>query len=278
MKEYFIPFSQTAVMMPLKSLVKTPVHAIHLVKDDKKIYSKGFVSSLSEVTNTPLSIRQKIVSEGKDFHYAHLAEYGACHSFSIVWLSLILREKLPYTTVNQRLDSLQKNCQKIVQLQKDYCFTAISTQNPLADHTLLQSQGLHETGVVEGSLLGGTLLEKITIQLMSEMHQPTGAAFLHSFSYIDNGQTARHTIAYFRPITEVNGRKVPIDNNIIIFDPNFGEACIQIDQLPNALSNLFTYYGARLTASILRGIDNDPTKQGKYVSFNLSRARPLAKT
>ncbi|MCC7005296.1 MAG: hypothetical protein IT497_01460 [Ottowia sp.] len=271
----FASFSQSTVMAPLNVLLNTTQSMIATPSSDQINNTAISQALLATLKNSPVSLQQ-IKSNPRDFHYANLAQYGACHSFTIAWVSLMFETGNDAMSMHTRINNLQQSSQLIMQLQKQYIVSSIDTHNSVADEALLHSQGLQATSQVERSLLGSTLLEKTCVELATEMSAPRSPAYIHSFSYIDaNGQRAGHTIGYFRQMKEVNGRRVAADDYVTIFDPNYGEKRIHSSALPNAFATLMSRYSLDLRASILRRVDVDRVVREKSALFSAVKSRPL---
>lgn len=276
MKDYYLSFSQVNIMTALKPLLHTPNHDLQIIKDGKLINSSGMRQSLKNVGNTVISVREQMATERKGLHYAHLANQGACQSFTIAWLSLMFGNAgSPELTANTRLETLKNSHRKIVQLHQEYYLAVLDTKNVHSDSTLLQSQGLRQIGANERSLLGGSLAEKVWIELNDEMQNPHSPGLIHSFRYVKaDGEHGGHTIGYFRQLKEVGGHKITANEYVIVFDPNLGETSVKAEALPTVFFNILSHYGRELVDSSLRYIDIDPTARTKHVSFAAIRARP----
>ena len=276
MRNYYLPFSQASIMAALKPLLLTADTGLQITKDGKLINSLGMRQSLKNVGNTVISLREQMAVERKGLHYAYLADQGACQSFTIAWLSLLFSDAgSPELTANTRLETLKNSHRKIMQLHQEYYLAVLDTKNVHADSALLQSQGLRETGASERSLLGGSLAEKVWVELNDEMCNPHSPGLIHSFCFVDaEGRFGGHTIGYFRQLNEEAGKKIAANDEVVVFDPNLGETLIKADDLPSVFFNILSHYGVNLTDSSLRYIDIDPMTRAKHVSFAAIRPRP----
>lgn len=276
MRNYYLPFSQASIMTALKPLLHAADKGLQITKDGKLINSLGMRQSLKNVGNTVISLKEQMAVERKGLHYGYLANQGACQSFTIAWLSLLFSDSgLSELTANTRLETLKSSYRKIMQLHQEYCLAALDTKNAHSDSALLQSQGLRQTGTGERSLLGGSLAEKVWVELDDEMRNPHSPGLIHSFRYVNaEGGHGGHTIGYFRPLKEGAGKKIADDDYVVVFDSNFGETLVKAETLPSVFFNILSHYGIELTDSSLRYIDIDPMTRAKHVSFAAIRPRP----
>lgn len=276
MRNYYLPFSQASIMTALKPLLHAADKGLQITKDGKLINSLGMRQSLKNVGNTVISLREQMAAERKGLHYAYLADQGACQSFTIAWLSLLFSDSgAPELTANTRLEALKNSHRKIMQLHQEYYLAVLDTKNVHSDSALLQSQGLRQTGASERPLLGGTLAEKVWIELNDEMKNPHSPGLIHSFHCVkEDGGHAGHSIGYFRQLKEEGGKKIAANDYVIVFDSNFGETLVKADALPSVFFNILSHYGRELVDSSLRYIDVDPITRVKHVSFAAIRPRP----
>jgi len=102
----------------------------------------------------------------------------------------------------------------------------------LARKNLLQSQGLQPVGEPSEFCANqqSTALQKIARD---------GSAHLISLCFENNGKRVRHAITASSSEGSVN-----------LFDPNYGEFCITLPELPSMFQDLMTRYGSRLNGHL----------------------------
>jgi hypothetical protein len=168
------------------------------------------------------------------------ATAGACHNFSLEWLSLIYKDPSDDRAVGRMMD-----------LSKNKGGSSMVTQAVFVSEWTRQGMELADRGV---SAWRGLEFVRDIISysgynldnLVQALETTDIAGMLYSFwfsgSAIGAGGGA-HTIAFFRKVKSSRGRTGKADNTVLAFDPNFGECWILEGNLPSWIEHMFSQYG-----------------------------------
>lgn len=168
------------------------------------------------------------------------ATEGACHNFSLEWLSLMYADSAP-GNADKRMAALAKNkggAAMVTQMVFGNEWTRQSAE--VADKGVAAWRGLEFTRDIvpysawsEGNFLQG--IDKTDV-----------SGLIYSFWFAGSAVGAgggAHTIAFFRSMKTGGGTTGKADNQIFAFDPNFGE-CLSVEgEMPAWINAMLGNYG-----------------------------------
>ena len=172
----------------------------------------------------------------------HAATHGACHNFSIQWLSEMFANADPAKGAARmsHLASRKGGANPVLQKAFGERWAEGGSAYKLADRMMLSLRGLREVNMP----IAYSVFNQAS--LVSIVNAPRESGMVYSFWF--NGSVVgaaggAHTIAFFRSLKPSRGRYVPTTDSVFVFDPNFGEYHVPTAQFGSWFSTLTSLYG-----------------------------------
>lgn len=183
------------------------------------------------------------------------ATTGACHNFSLHWISLLYKdkgstdEKLAIARMKE-LAAKKGEANPILQKIFGEVWTQESVEN--ADKLMIALRGMKPSKEV-----GIPYSPYDQAKLVALLKAPKAAGMVYSFWFPGAiaGAQGAHSIAFFRNVEGKKGKMVPMDQNVLAFDPNFGECHIAEANLGKWLDALKKTYSGAINQQWLKYIE-----------------------
>jgi hypothetical protein len=168
------------------------------------------------------------------------ATEGACHNFSIHWISLMY-ENPAKAGANGRMAALTKGGGEANPvLQKVFGDKWSREGADGADYLMARLRGL----TTAGDLIAYTSYN--VSALKQEVDKTEIAGMLYSFWFdgsVPGAGGGAHSIAFFRNVASRGGKTGKSDSTVVVFDPNFGECWVPDNEYQQWMGSLFGNYG-----------------------------------
>ncbi|MDG9666261.1 YopT-type cysteine protease domain-containing protein [Hahella sp. CR1] len=179
------------------------------------------------------------------------ASEGACHNFTINWLSLMFQDNGDITRAKQRMAKLGVRSgagNPVLQKAFGDRWGEGGNSYKMADKLMIQIRGLKEVALLKDySHFSQRWLE-------STLMTPQYAGYIYSFWFPMKvvGADGAHTIGFFRSVSGRQGQLVPNDATIVVFDPNYGEFHVPEAEFHKWFRKFRTYYGGTVTSHMVK--------------------------
>lgn len=187
------------------------------------------------------SFDQATIMASRKGHSA-AASVGACHNFTIEWLSLLSTGVGALPT--ERMAALQSRAGAAnAILQKVYVERFLEAQAGGTEIERADRQMIALRGMKEEQLLVDVQAFNLA-QLTNPIATPRHSALIYTFWFTDTtGTQSGHTIGFYRALRASRGQLVAASTDVLAFDPNFGEYCIPSAQFGTWFTQLMALYG-----------------------------------
>jgi hypothetical protein len=223
-------------------------------------------------------VKDKLIAEFSQLNAmkglrAAAALQGACHNFTIEWISLMFADgEVSDAKANNRMQQLSKRLGGgNAVLQK--VFAEVWEENPsvykFADKQMIAIRGLEEAKLIFDYEVYDQK------KLVQAVRNPDYSGFLYSFWFPGTvaGATDAHTIGFFRPMVAKGGKLLPTNEFISAFDPNFGEYLIPELEFNYWFNKLKAVYLGVINHHMLKGFPlKTPPQRTIVTAQNLAQA------
>ena len=176
------------------------------------------------------------------------ATAGACHNFTIEWLSLMFEDDGAVSEAKarermQKLSARAGNANPVLQKVFGERWAEGGSSYKEADDMMISIRGMK---------LGKQVFDYTAYRqehLIACINKPPFPGFIYSFWFdgsVTGAERGAHTIGFFRSTMGKKGETVPKDGNLSAFDPNFGEYQLPAGEFAAWLARLKMSYGGFL--------------------------------
>lgn len=191
-------------------------------------------------------------------HINKAANTGACHNFTIEWISLMDEDKGEVSDLlaRNRMAKLSKRggAGNPI-LQKIFGERWAEGDYEIADEGIIRWRRLKQISPI--AIAYKTYVEA---ELIDKIQAPSGSGFIYSFWFpgsVPGATGGAHTIGFYRTLVGKRGRLMPVNKYISAFDPNYGEYQIDEDYFSIWLARLKRNYGGAFNHHMLKFVSGN---------------------
>ncbi|PAU40311.1 hypothetical protein CKF94_04370 [Vibrio coralliilyticus] len=166
------------------------------------------------------------------------ATNGACHNFSIEWLSFMFEKKGDAKQRMKRLSARDGAGNPVLQKTFASRWSEGGASYQVADRMMISLRGLKETALLYD-------YTHFNIKnIVKAVTKPQHAGFIYSFWFPGAvvGASGAHTIAFYRSLSPKQGSLKTDNDTVYIFEPNYGEFEVPSKDFESWLKKLATFY------------------------------------
>lgn len=184
------------------------------------------------------------------------ATQGACHNFTIEWLSHMF-ESGGATTDSKAKDRMTKLARNngagnpILQKVFGDRWKEGGNSYKIADQMMISIRGLKDAA------LAFDYRKFIVDDLLANITSPDYSGMIYSFWFkgsVSGASGGAHTIGFFRSVKPHHGKMVAEDEYVSGFDPNFGEYRILETEFKGWFTEFMKSYGGIFTHHMLKSV------------------------